>query len=505
MVSPSKGVSHPDLEGAQGREVLFRPHRYNVKELIGDLPMHIRYRDFDGRLVVCDIVNLSTNGLAFRASTHEALRNGESLPEFQILWGEDVLYQGQASVTNQREHEGTLLVGCSLKSGSLDTETLQGLKEKARARSQIKVFQQEFQALYQSEIPLAYKGLIADFRLLMERYQQILRDQEHDYKGLSKHRNSWERHVLEYVEPDFSAHFRDLVQKLFEQIRHLSGEERNPFRDYAQYHLHHLMMLAPVLHRSYHKPLGYAGDYQVLVWIYSPENHYEGDTLFGKLLHRMACTTTASLAGIERIPFLTHKIREQLEQHQANHPFRLFSLASGPAKEIQDLLQNHPPRIPLHITLFDQDAEALSYAHELLSPLEAKCSEYVQIQYLHSSVKQLIQGAEFIKDFPKQDMITSTGLFDYLPKRVASQLLTNLVSILAPDGTAYIGNFKVNDTQFIFEYLCDWDLIYRTEQDLMDLTANVPVPVDYRVECEKTGTNLFLVAKKKGSLNESVA
>lgn len=497
MVSPSKGFFHPDLEGGKGRGVLFRPHRYDTKELMGDVPMYVHYQDYDGRPVSGEIVNLSTTGLAFRASVREVLRNGERLKDFEIRWGDDVVYAGHASVTNQREQDGSLIVGCALKSGLLDTDTLEGFREKARVRSQLNKFRQDFSALYQSKLPVAYKALIADMRLLLERHQQELDELESSYKGLAKHRMTWEQYILECIEPDFAPDFHALVSLLYEQIRHLSGDERIPYRDYAQYHLHSLVMKAPVFQRAYHKPLGYAGDYQVLVWIYFLENHYEGNTVFGKLMQRVGCSTTAGLAGMERIPYLTDKIRQHLVQHTHEQPLRLFSLASGPAKEIQDLLREHPPTQSLHVTLFDQDEEALTYCHDVLTPLQDPVSDHIHIQYLHSSVKQLIRDQTFIESLPKQDLITSTGLFDYLPKRVASQLLNNLVSMLAVGGTAYIGNFQANDTQFVFEYLCDWDLIYRTPQELTELAQAVTMPIQFHIESEKTGNNLFLVVQRK--------
>ncbi|TNE47215.1 MAG: class I SAM-dependent methyltransferase [Deltaproteobacteria bacterium] len=498
MVSPSKGSFHPELEGGKGREVLFRPPRFNMKELIGEQSMFVFFDDFDGTTVSYEILNLSANGLAFAAPLKEVLRNGERLRNFEIRWGHDIVYAGQASVTNQREQDGQLIVGISLKSGALDTETINGLREKARVREELKSFYESFNPLFESDIKPAFKALIADMRLLMERHQRILNELEHSYKGLSKHRESWGRDVLSGVEPNFTSKFHGLVEQLFECIRDLPREARTPYRNYTQYHLHDLVMESLVFRRAYDKPLGYAGDYQVLLWIYNEENHYEGDTLFGKLMQRSGCTAKAGLAGIHRIPYLTDKIRTRLNQHTSFDALRLFSLASGPAKEIHDFLASEePPSQPIEVTLFDQDEEALTYCHDVLTPLVEKQQDNVQVNYLHSSVKQIIKDQDFVASLPKQDMITSTGLFDYLPTHVAARLLSNLVSMLKPGGVAIIGNFKVSDTQFIFEYLCDWDLIYRTEEDLRALAATIQEPVDVAIECEETGYNLFLVVTKK--------
>src|SRR5699024_5854296 len=56
----------------------------------------------------------------------------------------------------------------------------------------------------------------------------------------------------------------DLFQDFEEQAAAIDEEERVTHIQYAQDDLHPLIMRAPFVHRAYHKPLGYAGDYEMV-------------------------------------------------------------------------------------------------------------------------------------------------------------------------------------------------------------------------------------------------
>jgi extracellular factor (EF) 3-hydroxypalmitic acid methyl ester biosynthesis protein len=310
----------------------------------------------------------------------------------------------------------------------------------------------------------------------------------------------WSREIISLIEEQFAEYFHSQLKQMFEAVRHLDESYREQLRQYAQFHLHSLFEHAPIFHRSYHKPSGYAGDYTIMVMMYFAENHYWGDTLFGKLMHRMGCSLTASKAAISRIAYLTRNIQKRLDEYRGQDPMRIFSLACGPGKELADLLRyNQRSSKALELTLFDQDSEALTYCHSIFTPLRTQLPN-VKINYTKSAIRQLITEREYLESLPKQDIITSTGLFDYLKDRTASLLLSNLVELLRPGGTLLIGNLDVTcDTKVVFDNLLDWYMIYRSKEDLLRLASTITQPVDFHIEAEDTGINLFLVVRKKNS------
>ena len=60
---------------------------------------------------------------------------------------------------------------------------------------------------------------------------------------------------------------------------------------YAQQYLNPYLTHSPFFKRSYEKPLGYAGDYEMVNMMF---NHpYKGKGIFGKLMNRIHCEYSA--------------------------------------------------------------------------------------------------------------------------------------------------------------------------------------------------------------------
>ena len=84
-----------------------------------------------------------------------------------------------------------------------------------------------------------------------------------------------------------------------------------------------------------------------------------------------------------------------------------------------------------------------------------------------SLIKNRLQLGQF-------DLIYSTGLFDYLNEGVGRRLVSTLFNMLNPGGQLIVANFmpEIRDIGFM-ETFMDWNLIYRTRQDMASLTAEV--------------------------------
>ena len=72
------------------------------------------------------------------------------------------------------------------------------------------------------------------------------------------------------------------------------------------------------------------------------------------------------------------------------------------------------------------------------------------------------------------DLIYSTGLFDYLNVNTGRRLVTTMFDMLKPGGHLVVANFLpgIRDIGFM-EAFMDWKLVYRTRQDMVDLTAEI--------------------------------
>jgi extracellular factor (EF) 3-hydroxypalmitic acid methyl ester biosynthesis protein len=250
-----------------------------------------------------------------------------------------------------------------------------------------------------------------------------------------------------------------------------------------------LVDLSPVAARCFHKPLGYAGDFEMMNMVY--RNESLGDTLFGRSLSRMVLDSEAGQAVRHRAPYLAGKIGAAVARRAADRPVRILSVAAGPAMELQLLLREDATLLragQTEIALLDQDAGALSHAREHIHALAGQAAVPVTLSCLNTSIRKVItDGLE-----GSYDLIYSAGLFDYLRDRTARAAAARLVAALAPGGQAVIGNFAAaNPTRPLMELFLDWPLHHRSADDLHRIFAGLGNGM--AVEQEATGVNLFAV------------
>ncbi|HET7016806.1 MAG TPA: hypothetical protein VFI65_22985 [Streptosporangiaceae bacterium] len=248
-----------------------------------------------------------------------------------------------------------------------------------------------------------------------------------------------------------------------------------------------LIDLSPLAGRCYRKPLGYAGDFEMMNMLY--RNESLGDTLFGRALSRIVLDTDAAQAVRNRVHYLAGKIRATIARREPGQPARLLSVASGPAMEIQYLLRTDPGLLAAgraEISLLDQDPSALKHSREQIEALAAQAGIEITLRCYNTSIRTVI--AEGLTGF--YDLIYSAGLFDYLKDHTARAAGSQLVSALAPGGQAVIGNFAaVNPSRPMQELLLDWPLLHRSTDDLRRLFGDLGSGIT--IEQEGTGVNLF--------------
>jgi extracellular factor (EF) 3-hydroxypalmitic acid methyl ester biosynthesis protein len=239
---------------------------------------------------------------------------------------------------------------------------------------------------------------------------------------------------------------------------------------------------SPFWTRVFHKPRGYAGDSEMMQMIY--KNKFDGLTLFGKLLHKHGIERPAAQAVRNRRKLIPSLIKNlsfvadiehsglQSKEFQEN-TIRILSVACGPAWEMRDLISEIKNHGKYEFYFLDQDQEALIEAKKGIEELEALFSNLkINANYLHGSVRRLIEDDDFVEKIGKFDFIYSMGLFDYLPDIIASKLINRLSLILKSKGELVIGNYHASNPDIPYmEYWGDWKLLHRSEQDLLKIAV----------------------------------
>ena len=172
---------------------------------------------------------------------------------------------------------------------------------------------------------------------------------------------------------------------------------------------------------------------------------------------------------------------------------RVVSIASGPAEEILNIYKalGKEERGRLKVVGIDIDKRACASVddqifHERLQNHFSTCAE---------SILKLSSPPPQLQD---QDLVYSMGLVDYFKDRATQKIISTMFAMLKPGGEAIIGNFHERcDSRIFLDYLLDWKLIYRTEEDMKRLFSNssfksAKVTVDY----EEEGVNMLARCQK---------
>ncbi|MEM7011754.1 MAG: cyclic nucleotide-binding domain-containing protein [Verrucomicrobiota bacterium] len=218
------------------------------------------------------------------------------------------------------------------------------------------------------------------------------------------------------------------------------------------------LLLTNAAERMYSKPRGYAGDFLTIHRIY--ENEPSGKGRLGPLLDDCVLSDPASKAVRNRRQLLAERIEDLVLS--TSETTYVTSFACGPATEIFDVFDKLGPDASLHANLVDFDPEALEFVRQ-----RAEKRGLADKIHLHNANPiYLATGSEKLELNP-QHFIYATGLIDYFRDQFAVSLLNYIHILLADDGEVVLGNFHPNNHSKAFmDYVLDWRLIHRTEEDL---------------------------------------
>ncbi len=344
-----------------------------------------------------------------------------------------------------------------------------------------------------SQIPMEVKAQVYEIADWLEHIMAEVDEIEQNNKVSSHHSlMDYEETIISVLARYMGAMFPAVYNQFNTIIQQHPDDIRKQSIDFLRQKLNHLIYQAPFADRVFNKPLGYAGDYEMMNLIYKQEN--VGKSLFARCLHRYYIDEPAAQAVRNRADYLIGVITRELAQAAHDHPYRILSVACGPAMEWQKLL----PKIgelksEVSVDLLDQDEQALLSTQDCLRHLKIKHNTSVDFQFIRKAIKNIIVRG---MDYKEYDLIYSAGLFDYLTDPVAFMAANQLFKCLRPGGKLVIGNFNVSNPNRVgMEYALDWELIHRSEQDLLDLFRDTGGKLT--VEKESLDINLFCVITKE--------
>ncbi len=482
--------SYEELHGAQGRHVFYRAERFRAADLFTQKPPAVLV---GGERFTLD--NLSMSGVALSARHDGNLSQG-SEDEIAIVFEGDnkPLFRSSGQVRRVENRGFDTRVALSFTGAPLNISNLVD-------RYNESLLMRELNGGLHHSLDLVapqYRQHCVDVLHLLRRYQATIKKFESSMGGAdgSPDQGRSEK-FFDLCESRLLPEWRKLWRDGNELVRPLSSEPElmTAAKEFTEYVLTPELVGGPIWNRSYYKPLGYPGDFEVMNYVYEWRNRGEG--VYEKLLHRIGLDVAECIAT--RMVMIQQIIADTVMNLPASDaPARILSLGCGPAQEVQNYLDVKSLPRPVEITLVDQDQEALSHAYANTYPKVMTKSDGSTVRCLQVSFVELMKAGKIFVSLPPQDLIYTVGLVDYLSTKRVQELATNLYEKLAEGGQLNIGNMADVEmgNQWPMEFICDWGLHYRDKSEMIEFAALLPPEAELEIIPDPTGRVYMLQVRK---------
>ncbi|MDB6125500.1 MAG: hypothetical protein JWQ71_4493 [Pedosphaera sp.] len=445
------------------------------------------------------ILRLNRYMVTFEINNLECIvQTSEVLNEFEIKLNDRTVYSGRAVIANLVNTGTVFICEATLDENWYDSSILSAKDVGAKMRSGFNDFLEQWQRIYkvlpEFKVVMAdMQTFLMDLRLWMEHVELEIRS------APAREQPEMEQAALLEVGKSIVPAFDSMHQRLEEMSEEIEPELRPVHQNFSKRQLHSLVMCAPFAYRTYHKPLGYAGDYEMVNMMM--RNPFEGNSLYAKVVNLWFISQWPSEAHRNRVKYLKERLTvETARMVRKGKPLKIFNLGCGPAKEIQEFIADTALADNAEFTLLDFNKETIEYTGGILQGLKRQYYRKTSLQFHKKSVAHVLkEGSKggFGPPENKFDYIYCAGLFDYLSDQTCKQLMNVFYDRLAPGGLLVATN--VDDCKpfrHMLEFVLDWHLIYRDQKGGAALIPNRVAPDERSVKKDPTEVNVFIEARK---------
>lgn len=336
------------------------------------------------------------------------------------------------------------------------------------------------------QLPSNIKGVCVTLKSKIDYYfKRATEIEEH----LKSRPDEWGQFQAEFNR-EVNGIFNEIM--LFEQTQLLNGHEDkiSKLQDLFVNRLRGIFNRGTYFEWSIRKPYGYAGDFKIIDDIYTNNPTTKS---FDRLLDNYFQLSAICVAVRNR--------KEDFKQilHTAIHsitdkPVKVMDLACGSCRGLSELMEKHPHwEQSVLFDCLDNEERALEYARNLIGQRK-------NFGFFREDIMRLASSAYFKNKYAGRayDIIYSTGLFDYFNNKICIKIIRNIKEILHQNGKLVIANVRVrysNPTIHCMEWVTDWKLIYRTDEEFVNLFIEAGFdPAKLTFHYEQQGVMQYVVA-----------
>ncbi len=459
----------------------------------------VKFQNSQGESLHANILRMRRYSISLEVyNPYSGVQLSEVLKDFRIRLDGRLVYEGEA-VVSSIVNTGVLLVcEAALGGGWKEVDFLACEGGEGNLVSQFDSFVDDWKRAHR--VSSDFKLNVADMQNMMIGMKRWLEQVDLGIRsGNTSDRLSLEREIISEIGERVAAELNPLMGSFEASTRAVAEADRPAHKFYVRRQMHPLVLCSPFAYRAFTKPLGYAGDYEMVNMML--RDPYEGSSLFAKMLNKVFLSVDPVQAHRNRIDYLYDTIKGEAGRAvSSGRRLKVLNLGCGPAHELQRFVSNEEISDQCDFTLLDFNRETLDYTEGRLMDIRQKKGRTCGLKMLECSVHQLLRqvsrGDEGMER-ESYDVVYCAGLFDYLSQKVCKKLVELVLTLLRPDGLVVVTNVASTNPRIGWmEYVVEWNLVYRNDWEMLDL-----IPLDGTVmrtdlKRDATGVNLFLEIRK---------
>lgn len=454
----------------------------------------VTFRNSQGEAARGTLLKIERSTAVFEVyNPYSIVQLSEVLDGLTVRRSDRIVYQGRAVVRNLVNTGLMLIVSAKLLDPWTGLSSLLRDGDYAEIRNEVDTFVDQWRRAnrLRKEFLLSVNRLRSFLGELSRWLGQLdidLPDPGPDRAG------SAAKEILDRLGGPLLLQVEELFRGFEREASRLPEEEVDHHKAFAQRDLHPLLLSAPFVHRTFYKPLGYAGDYEMMNMI--QRDPAQGPTIYAKLVNMLFLRAPIPQSVRNRNETLYgYLLCEAGRVRARGECFKVLNVGCGPAIEMQRFVAEAPPDMRSELTLLDFNKTTLDYVTDIFDACVSSAPSEISMRYVHDSVHNLLKlrgGCDTAQ--PRYDFVYCAGLFDYLSDRICARLLRLFYSWTAPGGAVLVTNMhKSNPNKCTMDHLMEWYLIYRDQDSMANL---VPGTGTQRVFLDQTGVNICLEIRK---------
>ncbi len=457
-------------------------------------------KNSQGTLISANVLRLRRYSASFEVyNPYSILQLSEVLSEFRIRISDRIVYSGSAVVASIVNTGFVLICEVTLGAAWLDIDFLSDRDGTLPLADQFGVFVDDWKKAH--EVRPDFKITVADIQNTLVGLQRWLEQVDVGIRSTSAlSREKLEAEIIASMQDRLLNEVFPLMDRFEATASNIPEDKAAMHKFYVRRQIHPLLLCEPFTYRTFNKPLGYAGDYEMVNMML--RHQPEGGSLFAKILNHTFLATGPVVAHRNRIIYLTAMLREEARHIAAKgRRCRILNLGCGPAVEVQNFMREDDVADLCDFVLLDFNEETLEYGRARLEEARTRSGRTTNMRFIQRSVNQLLKQVstgDVDMDWESFDIVYCAGLFDYLSQRVCKRLVEIFFKLLKPGGFLVLTNVTpLNPIRNWMEFVLEWNLIYRGDKEMLDLVPTTTIPLESGLQRDATGVNLFLEIRKR--------